>query len=131
MSEEKTLGKVARDAWYRVRPSCPADWQAVADAVVAAHEARRWKAIESAPKDGSPIILRRGDRVTPGNWVEASEEEERHCWDMEGRYQGSEIVGSKHPAYWMSDDGGFTEEEPPTRWTPIPAPPKEGEHGEV
>ena len=53
MSEEKTLGKVARDAWYRVRPSCrPADWQAVADAVVAAHEARRWKAIESAPKDG-------------------------------------------------------------------------------
>ena len=101
MSEEKTLGKVARDAWYRVRPSCPADWQAVADAVVAAHEARRWKAIESAPKDG--YIL---------------------AWSPERR-MAFQVIWSKHYDDWtiMCGDGVATMEF--TLWTPIPAPPKE------
>jgi len=129
--EKKTLGVIARDKWRDELANSahtPTDsWQAVADAVLQAHEARRWKPIESAPKDGTPIILRRGERVTPGQWVAASESGEQHFWDLEGRYQGSEIVGRTHDAYWMSDDGGFTADEPPTHWTPIPEPPQEVE----
>ena len=64
--DEKTLGQVARDAWYKLRPSCPDDWQAVADAVLAAAEARRWKAIETAPKDGTEILV--GKRRS-GEWT--------------------------------------------------------------
>ena len=132
--KQKTLGEIARDKWrdeLALSEHTPTEsWQAVADAVIAAHDARRWKPIKSAPKDGTPIILRRGERVTPGQWVPEAEENEQHFWDLEGRYQGSAIVGKTHPAYWMSDDGGFTAEEPPTNWTPIPAPPKEAHHGE-
>ena len=48
---EKTLGNVALKAYLDgIGTDSYNDWQAVADAVIAAHEARRWKAIESAPK---------------------------------------------------------------------------------
>lgn len=51
MSEEKTLGEIAYETWcYDISHDA---WQAVADAVVAAHEARRWRSIETAPKDGA------------------------------------------------------------------------------
>jgi len=61
--EEKTLGQVAYEA-YEKRAGIVA-WQAVADAVIAAHEARRWKAIESAPK-GREVLCGKWYR---GTWI--------------------------------------------------------------
>ena len=49
---EKTLAEIAREAWYGgTGPTSANDWQSVADAVIAEYEARRWKPIESAPKE--------------------------------------------------------------------------------
>lgn len=42
---EETLGRIARETC--VNSNSDACWQAVADAVVAAYEARRWRAIET------------------------------------------------------------------------------------
>lgn len=104
---EKTLGQVARDGWYRHRPCAPDDWQAVADAVVAEYEARRWKAIDSAPKD--KYIL---------------------AWSPERRMAFQVIwCGSLDDWQLLGADGIATMEF--TLWTPIPAPPKEARHGEV
>lgn len=52
MMAEKTLAEIAREAWYGgTGPTSANDWQSVADAVIAEYEARRWKPIESAPKE--------------------------------------------------------------------------------
>lgn len=99
---EKTLGQIA----YREFLDSGENWQAVADAVIQEYEARRWKPIESAPKDGTRILIA----------IPAFNE-----WPA--------MVGISHfykkgraAGYWW-DFAGLT----PTHWTPIPAPPKEGE----
>jgi hypothetical protein len=83
-------------------------WQAVADAVVAAHEARRWQAIESAPKDKEVDVWDGCERVPYAKYNTQTES-------------------------WFSDvfsygDMDWREMDPqPTHWTPIPAPPQEVE----
>jgi hypothetical protein len=54
---EKTLGQVAWEAMDAAW-SLPAEesWQAVADAVIQAHEARRWKGICTAPLTGEVLV---------------------------------------------------------------------------
>lgn len=60
-----TLGHVAMYAYQkRVSDEVPA-WQAVADAVVSEYEARRWKPIDSAPKDETPILALAKDWTFP------------------------------------------------------------------
>lgn len=83
--------------------------------------ARRWLPIETAPKDGTEIILRRGKRVTAGAWGDEQEEllSEHHA--TTGEYLGQFPSGNVFPAYWSSWDGGFTEDEPPTQWMPLPS----------
>ena len=93
-----------------------------------------WQPIETAPKDGSDIILGapaqtfKGKQVEPrttiGRWTTDEECMEKigdcggECRCPEYRY---------HDPFWMSWDGGFTEENPPTHWMPLPAPPTEVE----
>jgi len=110
---EKTLGKVARDAWYQHRPCAADDWQAVADAVIAANEARRWKAIESAPKDGWFWINRVGYGPRLGRQSEDPE------YDFEFFEQNNAGHGRLQ---WNAVRASQV-----THWTPIPAPPKEAE----
>lgn len=78
-----------------------------------------WPPIETAPKDGSEIILRRGKRVTAGCWHERVETSPEY--DSTGEYIGRTVQDGG--ALWISNDGGFTEEEPPTHWMPLPEPP--------
>lgn len=111
---EKTLAEIAREAWHKIRPSSYDDWQAVADAVMAEGEARRWKAIESAPKDGTAIDV----------WSDGC----RHCdveWAVEKKAWATYGYDS------MEHLGWHVLKPQPTHWTPIPAPPKEASDASV
>lgn len=81
-----------------------------------------WQPIETAPKDGTEIILVRGNRVTCGTWFDEREicASEYHA---NGTYLGNYETGEVVPGQWMSWDGGFTDEAPPTHWMPMPTPP--------
>jgi hypothetical protein len=74
-----------------------------------------WPSIESAPRDGTQVILRRGKRITTGaliQWGNAHPE-----YDSNGAVIGH---GAQEPGeIWSSADGGFTKDEPPTSWMPL------------
>ena len=89
-----------------------------------------WQPIETAPKDGTDIILGApgqefqgqptSPRSTIGHWTT----------DEECRVYMGDCGGACHcPEYeyldphWISWDGGFTDENPPTHWMPLPEPP--------
>ncbi|WP_419792501.1 hypothetical protein [Pseudomonas citronellolis] len=79
-----------------------------------------WQPIDTAPRDGTEIILRRGARVSSGAWIEWSKSAAEHH-STTGEYLGQ--VEYDSGTCWSSWDGGFTEDEPPTHWQPLPAPP--------
>lgn len=80
-----------------------------------------WQPIDTAPRDETEIILRKGDRVTAGAWIEWSKSEA--VFNDRGDYMGQEEYDSG--AHWASWDGGFCEDDEPTHWMPLPAPPTE------
>ena len=93
-----------------------------------------WQPIETAPKDGTEILLYAGpqtfdgkpvpERNTSGHWL-IEEGYIREHRDLDGRWIGqNESDGYEG---WMSWDGGFTEENPPTHWMPRPAAPSGNE----
>lgn len=89
-----------------------------------------WQPIETAPKDGTEILLFRAAgiyegrpadaRVTSGAWVEWTETAGEYHGTT-GEYLGQSIQDAG--ASWCSWDGGFTEDAPPTHWMPLPPPP--------
>jgi hypothetical protein len=91
-------------------------WQAAR----ASQQVPEWLPIETAPKDGTEIILARGPRVTSGSWYE-EEPYIKERRDMDGNYIDQDE--SDGLAFWMSADGGFADDEPPTHWMPLPAAP--------
>jgi hypothetical protein len=90
-----------------------------------------WQPIETAPKDGTDIILGapaqtyNGQPVAPrstvGHWT-TEEECREQIGDCGGECRCPEYT--YHDPYWMTWDGGFTEENPPTHWMPLPPPPQ-------
>ena len=84
-----------------------------------------WRPIDTAPMDGTDILLAGNSihslsRVTVGHWAQ----------DDECRTQVGDCGGEcRCPEYeywapsWISWDGGFTTEYPPTHWQPLPDPP--------
>ncbi|MBP5100411.1 hypothetical protein [Pseudomonas protegens] len=84
--------------------------------------AEQWQPIETAPKDGTEIILRKGDRITAGAWIEWSNSAaEFHA--TTGVYLGD--VEYESGADWSSWDGGFSRDDWPTHWQPLPTPPQQ------
>lgn len=89
-----------------------------------------WLPIETAPKDGTDILLGApsqtfegkptAPRVTIGHWT--TEEECRvHMGDCGGECRCPEYEEGE-PS-WISWDGGFTAENPATHWQPLPGAP--------
>jgi len=90
-----------------------------------------WRPIEEAPKDGTDIILGAlpqtyegkmvPARVTIGHWTTQEE-----CQIFVGDCGGVCCCPEYDYAdpWWHSWDGGFTEENHPTHWMPLPEPPK-------
>jgi len=92
----------------------------------------QWRPIETAPKDGTEIILYHPSetfegnqypaRVSAGAWLEwTNTVSEYHA--STGVYLGQSV--QNEGAMWMSNDGGFREDSPPTHWMPLPEPPEE------
>lgn len=75
-----------------------------------------WQPIETAPKDGTRVILAEGEKVFRGTYVIIPFHESR---DLDGHY----IDHQDHEEFWMADDGDMPD---PTHWQPehpLPAPP--------
>ena len=79
-----------------------------------------WQPIETAPKDGTQVMLTNGISVAHGNWLHA-EPFIREIRDLEGRY----IDQDESDGYdgWIDFIGGMLPE--PTHWMPLPDCPKE------
>jgi hypothetical protein len=103
----------ARDlGHYGDRPSYAARIKQHADATLALlasvpeREPDGWRPVETAPQDGTDILLTDGRVVTYGGWIT----------DMD---QGADYEGQLHCAGWWSVAGDVT----PTHWMPLPAAP--------
>lgn len=73
----------------------------------------KWHSIETAPMDGTQIILKKGDRVTCGAWTTVVVTDDE-CTPM------TYVVGEN--SFWATWDGGFKDDDPPTHWMPLPDP---------
>jgi hypothetical protein len=62
-----------------------------------------WQPIDTAPKDGTRILLWTEDRVVIGRWYDNA------------------LFGLG----WRHDDGNFTEPDGMTHWMPVPGKPAE------
>ena len=87
----------------------------------ALREREGWRPIETAPRDGSEILLTNGEVVHEGHWVhdEGGTTEYR---DLDGRYVGQH--DSDGYIGWIDWGGGMVPE--PTHWMPLPAAPTGG-----
>jgi hypothetical protein len=89
-----------------------------------------WQPINTAPKDGTEVLLYAPPtehdgapvpaRLTYGAWVAPSDTPRLVYCDG----YAPEEVWDDFDAHWSSWDGGFTEEHPPTHWMPRPNPPE-------
>ena len=86
--------------------------------------APNWQPIETAPKDGTTILLTAPGRVTVGEWHPEQWPTASEYHGTTGEYLGQYETGECKPASWISWDGGFFDEDPPTHWMPLPEPPK-------
>lgn len=77
-------------------------------------DARGWQPIETAPKDGSSVMLARED--DDFSWVC-----EGH-WDRAGLHSGWYAANT----HWTDATGDALD---PTHWQPLPAPPRPAEGG--
>ena len=78
-----------------------------------------WQPIETAPKDGTHVLLSYPGRITYGYWLVL--EVGKLVGDCGGACRCPEYDEAPDP-FWYSEDGGFTEEYPPTHWMPLPEP---------
>jgi hypothetical protein len=74
-----------------------------------------WQLIETAPKDGTTLILATNEGSFVGSWYECAFKEYR---DEDGFYVGQQDAEE----YWMSHETGDSTD--PTHWMPLPPPPE-------
>ena len=76
-----------------------------------------WQPIETAPRDGTEILMTNGVDVSSGQWFS----EYGGTYDQEGAPNGDGC-----DAGWMDWSGGIPD---PTHWMPLPPPSIEAAHG--
>lgn len=102
--------------WYASEPVFLASTPPSAPGM-ASVDAADWLMIESAPKDGTDVLLSNGVTVAQGHWLHAEGYIREHR-DIEGRY----IDQDESEGYdgWIDWSGGMLPE--PTHWKPVPPP---------
>jgi len=84
-----------------------------------------WKPIETAPKDGTDIILGAPAQEYQGNPTEPRSTIGHWATDEECQVYAGDVGECEYvEPYWVSWDGGFAAENPPTHWMPLPKPPQ-------
>ena len=109
-----SLGGLARTYWDGCTEAAWLAWQAATRAAAPA-----WLPIESAPKDGSKMLLSNGLTVSEGEWLHAEPYIREHR-DLDGRYVGQDESDGFDG--WMDYDGGMLPE--PTLYMPLPPVPE-------
>lgn len=104
--EKKTLGRIAREAC--VNFNSDAVWQAVADAVIAEYERRRWKAWPDGTNDDT------------AEYPPDETDVEIHCGNWAGKDRLIGRISKRSGAYGPSGA---------SHWRFLPAPPQEVERG--
>ena len=77
-----------------------------------------WQPIETAPRDGTEILMTNGVNVSSGQWFS----EYGGTYDQEGAPNGDGCDDG-----WSDWSGGMQPD--PTHWMPLPSPPIEAAHG--
>ena len=77
-----------------------------------------WQPIETAPRDGTEILMTNGVNVSSGQWFS----EYGGTYDQEGAPNGDGCDDG-----WSDWSGGMQPD--PTHWMPLPPPPIEADHG--
>ena len=91
-------------------------WSTVIDAMLAfAQQPEGWRPIETAPKDGEPILIWKPNERMVGEYMMAA------YWDNSDE-PGFVPVGGQHKQGYLSSVTG-TPQGYPTHWRPLPAPP--------
>jgi hypothetical protein len=107
-----------------------AAWHAAIAAVLAHDRANQpaasglWQPIETAPKDGTPIILCRGSIVTSGYWVLEEWPTQAEYHSRTGEYLGQFETGECIEPWWFSQNGEIDNSNPPEVWQPLPSAPE-------
>lgn len=115
----------AFEAWWQDnRPSCwHADWYTkmmrdLAESAWQAALASQWQPIETAPKDGTEMILSNGVAVQQGWWIDNPGGTTEYR-DADGNYVGQH--DDEGYLGWWDVGGGMLPE--PTHWMPLPPSP--------
>lgn len=105
--------KNAQEAWPHMGPHRAVRLVEASQAFTAA-EAAGWLPIETAPKDGSAVL------VHPPTWDDSA----RTC--SVAKYNLDKYAMKPRP-YWERDDAmgkvGYSRDKPPTHWRPLPPAP--------
>jgi hypothetical protein len=120
-----------REAGDELAERCAEQMQRAIKAETDLAAAREWRPIETAPKDGTHILLYAPareyagkptePRLTYGYWM--IWEHGEYLGDCGGECRCPEYGDTPEPS-WYSEDGGFTPENPPTHWKALPLPPR-------
>jgi len=83
----------------------------------------QWQPIETAPKDGTEILLYNEEgNIESGNWVEA-EPDGTDCMGSDAGWMS--FSGLTFPGRSFGNPDYFTKQQaPPTHWMPLPEPPE-------
>lgn len=80
----------------------------------------KWRDIETAPRDGTRVLLAMGDGDVRDGWWDGEVELVAHPTIDQMIWRGAWVDGEVHGSIW----GLVKVEYDPTHWQPLPSPPE-------